>query len=36
MPDGRIQLVLTGQAPTTPADKNSWDPIYAADEERSS
>ena len=34
MLDGRI-IILTGQAPATPTDKNSWDPIYAADEKRS-
>jgi hypothetical protein len=32
--DGRIQLVLAGQAPATPADKNSWDEVYAANEDR--
>jgi hypothetical protein len=33
-PDGRIQLILAGQAPATPADKNSWDEVYAANEDR--
>ena len=33
MPDGRI-IILAGQAPATPAAKNSWDPIYAADTDR--
>jgi hypothetical protein len=34
MPDGSIHLIPAEQAPTTPADKNSWDPIYAADTDR--
>jgi hypothetical protein len=35
MPDGRITIIPAGQAPATPADKNSWDEVYAADENRS-
>ena len=35
MPDGRITIIPAGQAPATDS-KNSWDPIYAADTDRSS
>jgi hypothetical protein len=34
MPDGRIRIIPAGQAPATPADKNSWDEVYAANEDR--
>jgi hypothetical protein len=35
MPDNSIHLIPAGQAPATPpADKNSWDEVYASDTDR--